>query len=222
MKSKEKTLSSERYRALYLSSGGAYFPSEVHRRAARIFLNSRYSKVLDIGCGFGQLVEILGKFGVDAIGCDYLNYKVLYPNLFPSWIQGRCIVADARSLPFCDQAFDGVACLGVLNYLSLDDLHLCLKECNRLLGQQGLLVIRTNGPLNRIGNMLRGFYYRKCVADSNYYSKALYLQTLQTTGFRIANFFYSLDTPPALSIRTLVKYAFYPFLSSLWIFARKV
>jgi SAM-dependent methyltransferase len=222
MKIKSKTLPRERYYEVYLSNSGAYPISEVHKRAARLFLEAKCSRVLDVGCGNGRLVEILNEAGLECIGCDYLDYSVLYPNSSPAWFQHRCLVADARSLPFQDKAFDGVALLGVLNYLSINDVSLSIKECNRVLRSNGLLLIRTNGPLNRLGNILRGLYYHKCVADSNYYPRSLYLKALQTGGFQPTNIFYSLDTPLRFTLRTLAKYLLYPFLSSLWIVARKL
>lgn len=219
---KKSTLSSNRYQKVYLKSKIDFALSKVHTRAVHLFLENKCSFVLDIGCGNGQLVKTLIDNGIKAVGCDYINYNALYPNSCLSWLSGRCIVACCRMLPFKEKYFDGVALLGVLNYLSANDMDNCLKQISNLLSKGGLLVITTNSSLNRIGNALRGFYYGRTVADSNYYSKSLYLEMLQKHKFRPVDIFYSLNTPFVFNLFTLLKYIFYPFLRGLWIIARKI
>lgn len=141
MKFKDKTLSPENYRKIYLGNGRKpILPSDVHRRAARFFITLRCHQVLDIGCGYGQLVDLLINNGIDAYGCDYIDYKEFlreHPKLLSLWLQGKCFVADCRNLPFKEGTFDGIALIGVLSLLSRKDMDKCFKECQRVLVKGG-------------------------------------------------------------------------------------
>lgn len=132
------------------------------------------------------------------------------------------MVADARALPFRDQVFDGVAALGVLNYLAVEDMRIALWECRRVLVAGGILVVRTGTLLNRLGNMARAVYYRRKVAETNYYPARVYLGEMERVGFRTLKVFHSLDTPWQLTARTLAKYVGYLMLRALWIVARAI
>jgi len=71
---------------------------------------------LDLGCGAGTYTRYLRESGRDVVGLDYSQ-----PSLFKAqqrsepgipWVAG-----DAQRLPFGDDRFDGVLCLGVLQAL---------------------------------------------------------------------------------------------------------
>jgi ubiquinone/menaquinone biosynthesis C-methylase UbiE len=75
---------------------------------------------LDAGCGAGTYLRILSEGGQRAVGADY-SLPAL--NKRPPDVRAVAdvVVADVRALPFRDEVFDGVLCLGVLQALSESD-----------------------------------------------------------------------------------------------------
>ena len=87
----------------------------------------RGARVLDFGCGIGNLVWALRKIGIQAIGIDPSKSAVRYSRA-PGW----CRYGDTTSLPFEDRAFDLVYTHEVLEHLSLDELGPALRDISRV------------------------------------------------------------------------------------------
>ena len=109
------------------------------------------SKILDVGCGTGDLVIDLLKDGFDAYGIDfssemikiannYLNEFNLPPNHF-------------QEISFFDFEsninYDLISANGFIEYISFSQLNDFLKKSNDLLSENGLLVF---GSRNRLFN----------------------------------------------------------------------
>jgi ubiquinone/menaquinone biosynthesis C-methylase UbiE len=97
------------------------------------------SKVLDVGCGAGQVVGELNRRGYEAWGVDISDAMVAYAH--EHYQANRFRTADIEQLPFADNTFDGILCLGVLEYLSRDEA--ALREMWRVLKPGGRAVITT-------------------------------------------------------------------------------
>jgi ubiquinone/menaquinone biosynthesis C-methylase UbiE len=97
------------------------------------------SKVLDVGCGAGQLVAELNRRGYEAWGVDISEAMVNHAR--EQYESDRFRVADIEQLPFSDNSFDGIVCLGVLEYLNQDDA--ALREMWRVLKPGGRAIITT-------------------------------------------------------------------------------
>jgi len=99
------------------------------------------SRILDWGCGFGQLAFLLKKRGLDVIAYDigkYSKNQVLSPEpIFPEIpiIWGE----DDTVLPFNNGEFDAVISCGVLEHAL--DYKKSLKEISRILRKDGLIII---------------------------------------------------------------------------------
>ncbi len=101
--------------------------------------------VLDIGCGTAPLARSLVTLGSDYTGIDFS----------PQMIQGaernvadlvragraRFQTGDATRLPFADGEFDAVIAMGVLEYLSWDQIHRALHETFRVLSPAGVALL---------------------------------------------------------------------------------
>ena len=95
--------------------------------------------ILDIGCGPGEMAAKLMECGYDVWGIDIAEPMVRHA-------QERCgvdqfRVADMEHLPFPDASFDGIVCLGVIEYLEAD--RAALSEMRRVLKPAGVALIAT-------------------------------------------------------------------------------
>lgn len=111
------------------------------------YASDRQLKVADLGCGAGRYTIWLAKQGYDVYACDasagMLNKtkeglkKIEYPDIEKKILQGRL-----ENLPFGNQMFDIVLTNGVIhNAFTCEEYKLCLKECVRVLKQDGLLYL---------------------------------------------------------------------------------
>jgi SAM-dependent methyltransferase len=111
------------------------------------------AKVLDAGCGSGEMAAKLIERGYDVEGVDIAEPMIRHAG--SRFGSHRFHVADIEHIPFPDNTFDAVVCLGVLEYLEADT-H-ALREIWRVLKPAGTAVFATpssNSPLQRIDGVL--------------------------------------------------------------------
>jgi len=97
------------------------------------------SKILDVGCGTGHLAAELARRGYDTWGTDLSQGMVDYAR--EHYNRDRFQVADIEKIPFPDNFFDGIVCLGVMEYL-VTDVN-ALREMWRVLKPGGHAVVTT-------------------------------------------------------------------------------
>lgn len=97
-------------------------------------------RVLDLGCGRGELLYHAREAGAWGVGTDYAQ-----PALRIAAKVSGCPVAccDAKALPFAPASFDRVFLLGVLDHLHDWELERCFAELARVLKPGGRVVIHT-------------------------------------------------------------------------------
>ena len=106
-----------------------------------LFANNKILKILDVGSGTGHYLEefiIKGHnvYGVDvAIGMLHksrirLSKNIDNPNL---------LMANINNLPFPNEYFDIILCVGVLEYLPND--RAAVKELRRILSKKGRIIL---------------------------------------------------------------------------------
>jgi len=91
-------------------------------------------KLLDVGCGKGSFCISAFKRGLKVTGVDFSEVAINHAKSLKLNIE--FIIEDAHFLPFKDQLFDFVVCLGSLEHFS--DKKQVLKEINRVLKIDGL------------------------------------------------------------------------------------
>ncbi|MHB8641334.1 MAG: class I SAM-dependent methyltransferase [Gaiellaceae bacterium] len=99
-------------------------------------------RVLEVGCGMGELAEQLGTEGLDVVAIDLSQRMVELARL--RGIDAR--IGDVQELPFDDGEFDVVVAAWVLYHVP--DLDRALREIVRVLETGGHLVAATVGPAN--------------------------------------------------------------------------
>ncbi len=101
---------------------------DVHELVARRFVAEDLARVLDVGCGEGELARYLPDGAW--VGLD--NSQTMLDRAPAGGVLG-----EATALPFPDESFDGVAILYVL--YNLADPRLALAEAHRVMRRGGLI-----------------------------------------------------------------------------------
>ncbi len=93
----------------------------------KIFLNPK--SLLDVGCGTGEMVEILRFLGVDAHGLEISKYLLSLAN--PKAKQFLKF-GNILSLPYKDNSFETVSTYDVLEHIPTEEIKTAVGECNRV------------------------------------------------------------------------------------------
>jgi len=107
-------------------------------------------RVLDVGCGRGELVIQSALRGADAWGIDYAQAAVEIASRALDEVDGaargrmRVAQMDVKSLDFDDAFFDVVFMMDVVEHLYPHELAAAFDELHRAIRPGGLLVIHTS------------------------------------------------------------------------------
>jgi len=103
-------------------------------------------KVLDYGCGDGNISVFLAKNGIDIVGIDIADIRIKNSKKLAvkegMGDRTSFFVMDAEKTTFPDNYFDGILCTGVLHHL---DIEKAFKEIARILKPDGSIIC--NEPL---------------------------------------------------------------------------
>jgi SAM-dependent methyltransferase len=103
------------------------------------------ARVLDVGCGVGQVVARLTEAGFEAHGVDVSEPNIARARKFSD----RCQLYDGRRLPFPDNDF---ACVGTLNVLEhVEEPEAFLRELVRVATVGGRVVVSSPNFLRVLG-----------------------------------------------------------------------
>ncbi len=109
-------------------------------------------RVLDVGCGRGEILRHCMALGIEAYGMDYaqaaavMSRDVIHTARqnaeMPEVKAGVCL-SDAKYLPFPDQYFDRVLMFDVVEHLYPWELHEAMLDVRRVLKENGRFIIHT-------------------------------------------------------------------------------
>jgi len=118
-----------------------------------------HARVLELGCGPGTYVRYLGDLGHSVVGVDYSLPSLHRAVGADEGRKGCYVAADGYHLPFTQETFDLVVCIGVFQAVCRPpDL---LSEMVRVLRQGGLVLVEalnaTEVPamVRRLGEMAK-------------------------------------------------------------------
>lgn len=94
-------------------------------------------KILDVGCGRGEIIKECSKVGSYAVGIDYSVEAV---KISKENGNENIIRAGTTQLPFKNEIFDKIVFMEVLEHLSDTNLTKSLKELKRTLKNRGYLI----------------------------------------------------------------------------------
>jgi cyclopropane fatty-acyl-phospholipid synthase-like methyltransferase len=105
-------------------------------------------KVLDVGCGRGEILRHCARLGADAFGVDYAPVAIELASRVVAdggATPGKMGVAqaDAKQLPFPEAHFDRVLMFDVVEHLFPWELAQSLSEIRRVLRPGGVFIVHT-------------------------------------------------------------------------------
>lgn len=98
----------------------------------QLLMTSRRGRVLDIACGTGKTMALVGKLpGLEVHGCDIsdmLIAKAMERGIAPE----RLTVTDATKMSYPDDRFDYAYSIGSLEHFTAEGIERFLSECRRV------------------------------------------------------------------------------------------
>jgi SAM-dependent methyltransferase len=162
-----------------------------YRALARDLAGRQAGRVLDWGCGYGQVTALLLEEGLDVVAFDYregLERPAAMPlERYPA-IEAQ-LSPDPVALPFEAGSFDTVLSCGVLEHVAQPEAS--LEEIRRVLKPNGTFYV-TNLPnrysyTEKIARLL-GHYYHGQLPDDRVYTKRSALELFARHGFDVVEF----------------------------------
>jgi len=136
----------------------------IKRKTAGFDLLDKYTNkgslyVLDAGCGPGIFMEEAMNRGHHVVGVDISELMILQARNATKQKNGQitlCVQGDIEYLPFKNDSFHAIFCMGVLSYLPEDAE--CLRELHRVAKKDGFVIVGLPNML-RLAMLFDPYYY---------------------------------------------------------------
>ena len=142
------------------------------------------ARVLDIGCGTGELARRLARRGCHVVGldlCEPMLHQVR-PKLNGEGARVRLAVGDSEHLPFASGTFDAVTCANSFHHYP--DQRAVVREMFRVLRRGGRLLVVDGFRDNLVGRIMYDVIITHVEGDV-WHRDALDMRDLmRSTGFR--------------------------------------
>ena len=118
------------------------------RRARNIIMGLELksgNKVLEVGCGNGYYLSLLNRIGIklSLTGIDIDELALKDAKKFINDKKVKVMMASASKIPFPNDTFDKIVMSEVIEHVTDDEVKV-LKEVNRVLRKDGILVLTTS------------------------------------------------------------------------------
>ncbi|GIW06776.1 MAG: hypothetical protein KatS3mg060_1581 [Dehalococcoidia bacterium] len=100
-------------------------------------------RILDLGCGRGEVAWQIAQSGAEAHGADFSPAALAIARSLDRVGAVRLEAASATELPFYDETFDAVLMLDIVEHLYPEQLLATFREVLRVLKPRGRLVVHT-------------------------------------------------------------------------------
>lgn len=118
--------------------------SELKRRELALLAPGPGTRVLDAGCGRGEVLLACAQAGARVAGADASAAAVAISRETLAGVEGADVrEADLGALPWPDASFDRALLGDVIEHLEPDHAHRALAELRRVLAPGGVLVVHT-------------------------------------------------------------------------------
>jgi len=158
-----------------------------YQAIARRISADRPSAILDWGCGYGQVTDLLWRAGLDVTAFEHrpgIEEGVWPLERFPHL--SAHMSPDPRRLPFKDREFDAVLSCGVLEHV--EDPDASLEEIRRVLVPGGTFYVyklpNRTSYLEAIARRL-GLYYHGAMEHDRVYDRRSAMALLTRHGFSV-------------------------------------
>ncbi len=131
----------KQYKKTQLDSytGSPISESRLNRCLGDLQNNLKGKLVLEAGCGAGRFTEVLLKQGATLVSSDLSSAVEVNIENFPLSDNHLVIQADINDMPYADETFDVVICLGVIQHTP--DTEKTIEDLYKLVKRGGTLVI---------------------------------------------------------------------------------
>lgn len=190
-----------------------------YARIADRIAAERVGPVLDWGCGWGQVTDLLKQRGVQVESFDYREDgqdRMIRLERFPDIVAH--ISGDPVALPFPDDHFEAILSSGVLEHVqypeaSLTELHRVLKPGGRL------FIYKLPNRFSYLEVVARtmGFYYHGKLPHDRLYTRKRVYGLLSRHGFRVDAFRRSNMLPLTLDGAFAMRHASRIWRASQWL-----
>jgi ubiquinone/menaquinone biosynthesis C-methylase UbiE len=151
------------------------------------------SKILEAGCGLGQVVLALRKRGFNCYGLDYADKVInILKNNFPNV---PFDIGDIRNMNYKDNSFDSYISLGVIEHF-IEGQEVILKEAARVLNENGIIFLSVPfySPFRKLLNKFGKYKKDNFLSELPYFEACFSKEELQflfnNSGFDIVDYVY--------------------------------
>lgn len=134
---------------LYLEQLKKHHLSMYAKYIAKIFKYAKKGRILDIGCGTGQIANFLSEKGYQATGIDI---SPLFIKEAKKSNKSKFLVMDLEKLKFSDNSFDAIISSETLEHVL--EPEAALKEAIRVLKHSGILILRFPNRQSKLINLM--------------------------------------------------------------------
>ncbi len=173
----------KKYELIYKKGQNHFYPNLDLVRIQKTFLKGNIGKTLDFGFGSGENLVFLSNEGHEIYGLEtsFSALKITKKKIKDKKLKSNLkILSSYKKIQFQDGFFDNIICLSVFSQLKnkKNATHL-LNEFNRILKNDGILIIDINGPKSEYFYKKKDFFSLKNKKD--------FLDILKKNNFKIIN-----------------------------------